>query len=142
MVPKFHGKIGEDGRIHLHEIYQKRLNIFLQSFKPDTQVYVTVQKAGANRARSDLQNNYYWGVVIELTRNFCGYSKEEMHDAFGMMFRKMEAVDGIPTIRSTTTMSTEEFSEYVENCRRFAAEELRVYIPDPNEVEMDTRGIL
>jgi|WetSurMetagenome_2_1015567.scaffolds.fasta_scaffold121759_2 hypothetical protein len=138
MVPKFHGEIGSDGRIHLHEIYQKRFNIYLESFQPKTLVYVTIERAGKNQARSDKQNNYYWGVVIELARNFCGYTKDEMHDAFGMMFRKMEAVDGVPTIRSTSTMSTTEFNQYVEDCKQFAAVELGVYIPDPNEV--DTKG--
>jgi hypothetical protein len=134
MVPKFHGKVGDDGKIHLHEIYQKRLLVYMESFAPGTLVYVTVDKAGKGQARSDLQNNYYWGVVIELSRNFCGYEKDEMHNAFGMMFRKMEAVDGIPTIKSTKTMSTEEFWEYVEQCRRFMAE--FIYIPDPNEVKV------
>jgi hypothetical protein len=142
MVPKFHGEIGDDGRVHLHDMYQRRLNVYLENFKPGTLVYVTIDKAGRNQARSDSQNSYYWAVVIELTRNFCGYTKDEMHDAFGMMFRKMEAVSGVPTIQSTTTMSTIEFSEYVETCRRFAAEELHLYIPDPNEVVMDTRGVI
>jgi hypothetical protein len=134
MVPKFHGEIGADGKVHLHEVYKNRLKIYMEGFPPGTQVYVTVDRAGKKQARSDLQNNYYWGVVIEITRLFCGYEKDEMHDAFGMLFRKMEAVTGIPTIRSTTSMSTLEFNEYIEQCRRFAAQELSLYIPDPNEV--------
>ena len=38
-------------------------------------------------------------------------------------------------IRSTTSLNTEEFSEYVEKCRRFA-EEQGMIIPDPNEVNL------
>ena len=38
-------------------------------------------------------------------------------------------------IRSTTSLNTEEFSEYVEKCRRFT-EEQGMIIPDPNEVNL------
>lgn len=136
MIPKFHGEIGPDGKVHLGEVYQRRYTDYLAGFKPGDHVYVTLAKGGERQARSDLQNNYYWAVVIEITRQYCGYEKDEMHDAFGMRFRMMEPVRGMPTIQSTTTMTTVEFEEYVETCRRFAATEFGLYIPKPNEVEI------
>ena len=135
MIPKFHGEIGPDGKVHLDGVYQNRYADYLAGFKTGDKVCVTLAKSGEKQARSDLQNNYYWAVVVEITRQYCGYEKDEMHDAFGMMFRKMEPVRGFPTIQSTKTMTTVEFEDYVETCRRFAATELGLYIPKPNEVE-------
>ena len=37
--------------------------------------------------RSDQQNRYYWGVVIEILANHCGYEAEEMHEALKIKFQ-------------------------------------------------------
>lgn len=78
-------------------------------------------------------NAYYWVAVVGIPAQHFGYSVEEMHEALKWLFlRKFE--EGKPeTVRSTTELSTVEFSEYVEKCRKWAAEEGLV-IPDPDEV--------
>jgi len=35
--------------------------------------------------------------------------------------------------RKTSELATEEFMEYIEHVKQFAAETLDIYIPDPNE---------
>lgn len=36
--------------------------------------------------RTDRENRYYWGVVVEVLRDFFGYTKDEMHDAIKWRF--------------------------------------------------------
>lgn len=86
--------------------------------------------------RSDQQSRYYWGVVVAILADHCGYTPEEMHDSLKLMFLRDRANEkpGLVRVRSTTALDTREFSEYVDSIKRFAASDLRVYIPDPGEV--------
>lgn len=38
-------------------------------------------------------------------------------------------------VDTTTKMKTVEFQEYIERCRRFAAEFLELNIPDPDQID-------
>lgn len=84
--------------------------------------------------RSDVQNSYYWGVVIELLSKELGYDKDEMHEILKYKFLQSNAM-GMPYVKSTTKLSTGEFEEYLEKIRRWAAEFLNINIPLPNECE-------
>jgi len=87
------------------------------------------------RQRSLQANSYYWGVVVPILGEHIGYDAEEMHDALKQrLLRDHEhEVDGFAKVKSSASLNTAEFSEYVEQCRRLAAE-MGVYIPSPNEV--------
>ena len=82
--------------------------------------------------RTNLQNRYYWVAVVGIPAQHFGYLSEEMHDAFKIMFLKMHAEGKPDTIKSTTALSTQEFSEYVDKCIQFCAEE-GIVIPDASE---------
>jgi hypothetical protein len=82
--------------------------------------------------RSDVQNSYYWGVVIELLSKELGYDKDEMHEILKYKFLQSNAM-GMPYIKSTTKLSTGEFEEYLSKIKQWAAEFLHIVIPDPNE---------
>jgi hypothetical protein len=72
--------------------------------------------------------------VIPLMAESCGYEDEEMHDALKHQFlrdRENEKA-GLVLVKSSADLNTAEFTEYVEKCRRLAAE-LGVVIPDPGE---------
>jgi len=84
--------------------------------------------------RSDVQNSYYWGVVIELLSKELGYDKDEMHEILKYKFLQSNAM-GMPYVKSTTKLSTGEFEDYLEKIRRWAAEFLNINIPLPNECE-------
>jgi hypothetical protein len=70
--------------------------------------------------RSNEQNSLYWEFVTGLG-NQIGYSKDEMHQLLGYKFLRYEK-DGHDFIKSTTKLTTKEFSEYFEQCERFGAE--------------------
>lgn len=96
------------------------------------EVEVTIQKY--RKTRTGEQNRYYWGVVVKLIAEHCGYEPEEAHDAMRLKFLQSHG-DGIMlTIRSTTSLDTKEMTEYIEQCRRLGAE-MGVQIPSPGEVE-------
>jgi hypothetical protein len=85
--------------------------------------------------RTNPQNRYYFGVVVKLIADHCGYERDEMHELLAMKFLRMEddPITGAPRRKRTPKTDTQEFMEYVEACVRFGAE-LGVYVPDPNEV--------
>lgn len=90
--------------------------------------------------RSNPQNRFYWGCVVALLAEHCGYESEEMHDALKQKFLAAHTDSALPTVRSSAKLNTAEFSEYVEQCRRMAAE-MGIYIPDPGEVNLDSEEI-
>lgn len=96
---------------------------------------VRISVSTITKPRSDNQNRYYWGVVIKLLCDTTGYLDTEMHDALRMLFlRDMDKK--IPTLRSTTSLSTKEFEDYLATIRMWAAQELNCIIPEPNEVAL------
>ncbi len=106
----------------------------------DKVVEQTIKKE--RKSRSNPQNRYYWGVVIALLVEAFGWddddesdkdAAEQMHDALRMMFLRVH-VEELVTIRSTASLSTVEFEDYMLKCRKFGAER-GCQIPEPNEVE-------
>ena len=86
--------------------------------------------------RTNPQNSWYWACVVAIPAEHFGYTPDEMHEAFKWMFLRKHIEDNRPlTVVSTASLSTVEFSEYVEKCRQFCAEE-GLYIPDPEEVDI------
>ena len=49
------------------------------------------------------------------------------------LFLRQHAEGKPDTVRSTTKLNTQEFEEYLETVKRWAATDLQLYIPDPNE---------
>jgi hypothetical protein len=94
------------------------------------------------KTRSLAENRYYWGVVLTYLADETGYSKEEAHQVFGRMFLRYDKQmsDGTTEafVRSTTSLNTLEFEEYLEKIRIFALSELGTYIPLPSEIVYET----
>jgi biopolymer transport protein ExbD len=95
--------------------------------------------------RSSNQNRYYFGVVVKACHEIFvaagnDYTREDVHDFLkqyvgGDQFvRIFITPDGKrkAVVRSSATLSTEEFEHYMERCRVWAAENGRE-IPLPNE---------
>lgn len=85
--------------------------------------------------RSSQANRFYFGVVIALIAEHCGYEKDEMHEALAMRFLRIEddPITGSPRRKRTPHTDTAEFADYVEACIRFGAE-LGVVIPAPGAI--------
>jgi len=133
MTPRFRAKI-IDGKCILEkpDLYRG----YISTIKDGSFVSITIKKW--KKKRSDLQNRYYWGVVIPILSEFCGYESDEMHEALKWKFLRVPAsLDRtLETVSSTAMLSTTEFIEYIDAIKRWAAIEYHVVIPDPDEVEL------
>ena len=108
---------------------------FIMDFQRNEGRRLTVAVAREVRDRSNPQNKYYWGVVIKLLSDWAGYEPEEMHESLKDRFLAMpDARTGLRISHSTTKMTTNEFSEYIETVKRFAAEN-GINIPEPGQIE-------
>lgn len=98
---------------------------------------VEVTAVKRRKRRSNEQNAYYHGVVLKLIADHCGYrgsdDLEGLHESLKQKFLPKSGLLQIP--KSTTALTTVEFEEYLEDIRRWAANELCIYIPVPNEAQ-------
>jgi hypothetical protein len=101
----------------------------------DTDIQVLFEKR--KKTRSVNQNAYYWGVVIALLCEELGWmdkdGKDEMHEYLKSLFLKKYRGE-IVTVRSTTSLDTGEFEDYLSAVRSWASIEHGCYIPLPHEV--------
>ena len=101
-------------------------------------VWVSVVRQ--QHARTMSQSRYYWGVVVRDIADFCGEGREDTHEylkGLHLPKRNVELLDGqrLEMPPSTTTLTVEQMTEYIETCRRWSAQFLGLSIPSPGEVE-------
>lgn len=134
----------QNGKLHISykDKFLESLKLFTTKQDQVVRVIVTVKKL--YRKRSNPQNAYYWGVVIN---EFClGFNDtqgedcepEDAHYFLKQQFNYKEIYDKktgeVLKIGKTTTNSTTiEFEEYLESCRRFIQEWFGRTVPLPNE---------
>lgn len=83
------------------------------------------------KSRSLKENNYYWGIVVELISQHTGFTPQETHEALKWKFLRI--VKGkLESCRSTTELSIAEFETFLSQIRQWASEELNCWIPEPN----------
>lgn len=132
LVPVFRGSVATDGKLRLNRSVRGLMERHLATMagKP-VDVIVRVHR----NQRSSQANRYYFGVVVPLIAEHCGYDKQEMHELLAMRFLRIEddPVTGSPRRKHTPETDTKEFAKYVDACCRFAAE-LGVYIPASGEI--------
>ena len=97
---------------------------------------VTIEVKKFRKNRTDAQNRFWWGVVIDILSKHTGYEPEEMHDAIKIKFMPVERA-GLIAGKSTARLTTIEFMELIERVQRWAAQDLQCYIPDPSEEVTD-----
>ena len=128
-LTQFHGRV-KDGKMTVTQ--RPLMDAYLASL-PDGPVTVAIERP-YNR-RSSEQNAYYWGVVIRCCSLATGHSSKELHDIFRAALLPMRVAEfggkKVELPAQTHTMSTAEFSAYIDQCRQFAAETVGVPIPDP-----------
>lgn len=123
---KFSGKI-EKGKIKLEDRdgFQKHL-MNLDGKK----VQVIVRKY--KTSRSNEQNKLYWFYLTFIGQEL-GYENEELHSTFKAMFLT-DRSGKIPIVRSTTSLTTTGFTNYIEKITRKVAE-MGIVLPDSEKVE-------
>ncbi len=89
--------------------------------------------------RSNQENRYYFGVVVNLISEHTGYTPDETHEFLKLKFLSKIIVmagkdERIP--RSSTELSTLEWEKWMTEIREWAAQELSLVIPEPNQIEV------
>ena len=90
--------------------------------------------------RSLNQNSYFHGVIVKMISDETGYEIEEVKEMIRMKFLSYEIKLGDEIVlvgRSTVSLTTAEFEELNSQCRRWAAQAIGLYLPEPNEVELN-----
>jgi hypothetical protein len=114
---------------------------FVRQFKGQ-EIDVEVKKR--TRQRSHAQNNWLWGVALPLIAEYLGYDHHEHerlhYDLLSVRFGTVAVaplVDGAqPRIvpkKTSSELTTAEFTEYMEWLLRFAADKWGVVLPLPDE---------
>ena len=123
IVPAIHG-------LHLDAHQQK----IVQSWKADEVRIVPYKK---ENPRTNKSNAYYWSAVIGTIAAETGHTPQEIHEYAKWTFLAPILVevgnDKRYISRSTTSLSTREFAEYIEMVKAWAANELSLVIPEPQD---------
>jgi hypothetical protein len=128
MIAKRHTGVVSGGKFRRDDAASFRQAFYGHEGK---RVPMTVERE--RKHRSTNQNAYMWGVVYAIISEHTGYTPDEAHDAMRWQFLRAHR-DGLPdTVKSTARLSTVEMEQYLESIRRWAAADLSVYIPLPNE---------
>lgn len=111
--------------------YGDDMTNYMATLKDGT-YYIDINKK--TKKRTTPENSYYWGVVIEMIADYTGHDPDEIHEAMKLKYLR-KGVDkyGLITTRSTASLTTTEFEEYLEKVRAWAAVTLSLTIPLPNE---------
>ena len=154
--PVFRGKMNAKRDVALDD--KQAYYIWRCSFRENQEIELILRKRRKKRTKS--QNSYLWGVVYPIIMGCSsddpeteesllqtsddvhaammrsGYkSPDEVHEAMKWKFLRTMRGDDLPaTVRSTSDLTTAEFSEYVDNIKRWASEFLGAYIPDAGDV--------
>ena len=130
MLPLFSGKI-ENGKVIFED--KGKFQQYLQKLEGQ-KVNVSVGKPQDQRTKAE--NNYYWGVIVQIVADELGLIPDEAHELLKSFFLKK----GIEykgkrweVIGSTAKLSVKEFEEYCEKCRNWGMVQ-GIQIPLPNEV--------
>lgn len=114
--------------------YQREAFLSAMSrYKRSTIVGVIVKQY--RKIRSIQQNRYYWGVIVKMLAEHCGYSDEEMHESLKDKFLSIyDPETDLKKIGSTTELTTVEFIKYNETIKRWASTFHHLVIPDPKQL--------
>jgi hypothetical protein len=94
---------------------------------------VELQIRKFRKKRTLPQNAWYFGVLIPAMAEEIGIDAEDLHEQLKQHFLSVRIDENFARVRSTTELSTVEFSKYMEDCQRLAAE-YGVDVPFPDEV--------
>ena len=139
-VPIFHGRVSDDGaRLELlHSEREIRQGYLRKMAGKTVDIVVKLHR----RNRSDRQNRWHWGVAVPLIAHELGYDRHEHEDVHYALVAKCFGThrderlqQEVPNKRSSA-LSTEDFSTLMEWEVRFAATELGIVVPLPNEADL------
>jgi len=86
---------------------------------------VTIKEKASGDKRSIEANKFLWGRLYKSISNFTGYLPMEVHLLCGHLFlteQKMINEVQVPYVRSTTDLTVEEFSLYIQQIESYFAQ--------------------
>jgi len=101
-----------------------KANLYKQIDSLDTTIKHSVEIKPYKSKRSHEQNARYWALVTGLGKHI-GYTADETHDILRFKFlRNAIEVNGesLPLLRTTTKLTTAEFTDYMDAVERFGHE--------------------
>jgi hypothetical protein len=124
--------------------FKRNLNTVLDIVKQFNGMDVLLTFDKPKKKRSNKQNNFYWGVLIPISKNAIKeswgevWSKEQTHNFFKTRFNYTEKVNEttgevVKIPKSTTENTTTQQEEYYLQIREFLQEWFNVTAPLPNE---------
>jgi len=137
MIPKFDG-IVDKGRLKLWQ--EDDFKNYMKSFEGKNIELILRRQT---HERTNQQNRYLWGVIYKMISDYTGMNQEDVHDfcklKFNQKFIQVESKTTGEVLEefiggSTAKMTTEDFSNYTDSIRNWAASFLSLQIPDPGQV--------
>lgn len=92
------------------------------------------------KGRSNQQGRYYFGVVVKAISEHTGFTTDETHEILKSKFLPtMKTFNDMvfKVSRSTTSLTTKQMEEFLSQVRIWASSDLQVFIPEPNESEIE-----
>lgn len=132
----YYGRVEQDGTLKLPGA---RIRHDAKAFAGQ-EIEVSIQRK--RKHRTDPQNRYYWGIVVEMVRHGMkemgdDVTQDQAHEFLKWRFLRVQKIDEhtgeilYEYAGSTANLGTVDFAEYIEKCCQFAAEFLGVSIPLP-----------
>lgn len=134
----FDGKV-TDGKLRVYD--EAAFRSAYKQFEGQP-VFLSIEKA--TRTRSNPQNAYLWGVVYKMIADETGYEPETIHEMMRARFlirgsdimdKATGAIERFEYVGSTTKLTTEQFSEYVDRISIWAQDFLNLSIPLPGQTD-------
>lgn len=121
-----------DGRLDPSPEQKRLIGTFLHTRNGKA---VEVKLARPTSTRSLRQNKWYWGVVLTTIAESTGNTTEDLHVVLKEMFLPRKFITlgtkEVEVRKTTTDLSTDEFSKYLEALSAWAATELGITMPTP-----------
>jgi hypothetical protein len=100
-----------------------QLQIYLEGLiKEGKTPQVTIKEKVSGDKRSIEANKFLWGKLYKSISNFTGYLPMEVHLLCGHLFlSEQKTINGVqvPYVRSTTDLTVEEFTFYIQNIESY-----------------------
>jgi len=127
MIPILRGKVS-GGKLKL----DNPLGYLVELSKLEGQrIELTIRKE--RHVRSLSQNRLYW-LFLNFIGQELGYEPEELHSTFKAMFLT-DRSGKLPIVRSTTRLTTKEFTDYLDSITRKVAE-IGIVLPSADGIEL------
>ena len=125
--PIFSGVV-KDGKLSLNDPEAYRL--YLHTMEGNVALVIRRPK----KIKTNPQLRYLFGVVYKIISEHTGMSIEEVDIAMKMMFA-LNHDTPVPTVKLKRNMTTLELSGLTESVKAWAADFLKCYVPNANEIE-------